>query len=61
MQQEYNTDNRDDNAFLNQGAFQRLHGRMDLVRAILDRHDFDSFRQAGFHVFELVFDIVDNA
>ena len=47
VEQEQDADQRDDDAFLDKRALERLDGRLDEVRAVVDRHDLDALGQAG--------------
>ena len=60
VQQEHDADQRDDDAFLEQRVLERVDGRVDQVRAVVDRHDLDRFRQAAGDLLEALLDVLDD-
>ena len=60
MQQEDDTDERDDEAFLEQRRLQRRDRALDQLRAVVDGHDLRTLRQRGRDLGELRFHAVDD-
>ncbi|MGY4504453.1 hypothetical protein ACVWYH_008410 [Bradyrhizobium sp. GM24.11] len=60
MQQEDDADERDDEAFLEQRMLERVDGRVDEMRPVVDRHDLDGFGQAGRDLLEPLLDVFDD-
>ena len=60
MQQEHDADQRDDDALLEQRVLERVDGRVDQVRAVVDRHDLDRLRQAARNLREALLDVLDD-
>jgi hypothetical protein len=60
VQQEYDADQGDDHAFLEQCMLERVDRRVDQVRAVVDRNDLDRFRQAASDLLEALLDVFDD-
>ena len=60
MQQEYDADQRHDDAFLQQGLFQGINRTVNQFRAIIHRHHFRSRWQAGFQTLQFRFDLFND-
>ena len=60
MEQEYDADEGDDGALLDQRAPERLDRAVDQVRAVVDRIDGDALRQARRDLGEASLDVADH-
>src|SRR5262249_1768003 len=60
VQQEDDAHERDDEAFLDQRVLERVNGRVNQVRAVVDRDDFDRLWQAGRDRLEALLDVLDH-
>src|SRR5205085_7643267 len=60
MQEEHDADQRNDDALLDQRVLEGIDGGIDQVRAVVDRHDLDGFRQAARDLLEALFDVLDH-
>src|SRR5256885_14051772 len=56
VEQEEEADHRNDDEFLNQLVREVLHCAFDQPRAVVDRHDLHTSRQAGRQALELALD-----
>ena len=59
VQQEDDADERDDEAFLEQGSLQRVDGAVDQVGAIVDGVDGHALRQARRNLGEAILDVLN--
>ena len=60
VQQKHHAHQRHDDAFLDQGAFERVDGAVDQVRAVVDRVKGDAFRQTRRDFREPLLDVLDD-
>src|ERR1700722_4849405 len=60
MQQEHDTDQRYDDALLEQRVLERGDGGVDQVGAVVDRDDLDRLRQAAGDLLEALLDVFDD-
>ena len=60
VQQEHDADQRNDDTFLEQRVLERVDGRIDQVRAVVNRHYLDRFRQAAGDFLETLLDVLND-
>ena len=60
MQEEHDADQRNDDALLDQRVLEGIDGGIDQVRAVVDRHDLDGFRQARGDLLESLLHVLND-